>query len=165
MTENNRFILCNKTTDSNVWDTLEKQCYGWEYVVSLLNGFDGTIKDLSDDYEQLLKENKELKQDLKQIQDSLWTTEHIRKLEKENEQLKDKYNEQSVQYEGLEEQVERLLDFKDNVFNLINTKIKHYEHKPFSAPVGQPMSVNFDADVDRIARLSELQDLKKELKE
>ena len=86
-------------------------------------------------------------------------------LSEENEQLKDKYNEQSVQYEGLEEQVERLLDFKDNVFNLINAKIKHYEHKPFSTPVGQPMSVNFDADVDRIARLSELQDLKKELKE
>ena len=86
-------------------------------------------------------------------------------LKKENEQLKDKYNEQSVQYEGLEEQVERLLDFKDNVFNLINAKIKHYEHKPFSAPVGQPMSVNFDADVDRLARLSELQDLEKELQE
>ncbi len=64
MTENERFILCNKTTDSNVWDTLEKQCYGWEYVVFLLNRFDGTIKDLSDDYEQLLKENKELKDKL-----------------------------------------------------------------------------------------------------
>ena len=89
----------------------------------------------------------------------------LNSLADENEQLKDKYNEQSVQYEGLEEQVERLLDFKDNVFNLINAKIKHYEHKPFSAPVGQPMSVNFDADVDRIARLSELQDLKRELQE
>ena len=41
-----------------------------------------------------------------------------------NEQLKDKYNEQSVEYEGLEEQVERLLDFKDKVFNLINKKLK-----------------------------------------
>ena len=45
----------------------------------------------------------------------------------ENKQLKDKYNEQSVQYEELEEQVERLLDFKDNVFNLINEKIKEYK--------------------------------------
>ena len=45
----------------------------------------------------------------------------------ENEQLKDKYNEQSVQYEGLEEQVERLLDFKDNVFNLIDELIKKAE--------------------------------------
>ena len=51
------------------------------------------------------------------------------------------------------------------MFEVIDEKIKHYEHKPFSAPVGQPMSVNFDADVDRIARLSELQDLKKELQE
>lgn len=58
----------------------------------------------------------------------------------------------------------RYLQFRDKVFDLIDEKIKHYEHKPFSAPVGQPMSVNFDADVDRIARLSELQDLKKELK-
>ena len=36
MTEK-RFILCSKTTDSNVWDTLEKQYYSWEYVVFLLN--------------------------------------------------------------------------------------------------------------------------------
>lgn len=65
MTENERFILCNKTTDSNVWDTLEKQCYGWEYVVSLLNCFDGTIKDLSGDYQRLMIENKELKRQLR----------------------------------------------------------------------------------------------------
>ena len=45
----------------------------------------------------------------------------------ENKQLKDKYNEQSVQYEELEEQVERLLDFKDNVFNLIDELIKKAE--------------------------------------
>ena len=58
---------------------------------------------------------------------------------------------------------EQLKQFKEKVFDLLDEKIKHYEHKPFSAPVGQPMSVNFDADVDRLARLSELQDLKKEL--
>ena len=39
MMNKERFILCNKTTDSNVWDTWEKQCYGWEYVVSLLNEY------------------------------------------------------------------------------------------------------------------------------
>ena len=33
------------------------------------------------------------------------------------------------------------------------------------APVSAPMSVNFDEDVDRLTRLSELQELKKELKE
>lgn len=59
MTKNERFILYDKTTDSNVWDTLKKQCYSWEYVVSLLN-------ELHDECEfrknESLKENKELKQ-------------------------------------------------------------------------------------------------------
>ena len=41
--------------------------------------------------------------------------------------LEERYNEQSVEYEGLEEQVERLLDFKDNVFNIITKKIKNGE--------------------------------------
>ena len=94
MTENNRFILCNKTTDSNVWDTLEKQCYGWEYVVSLLNGFDGTIKDLSDDYEQLLKENKKLQG---KYNKQLWIYNGLGceydSLKKENEELKSTINE------------------------------------------------------------------------
>ena len=80
----------------------------------------------------------------------------------ENEQLKQ--DNTNLRRTMSKERV-RYLQFRDKVFDLINTKIKHYEHKPFSAPVGQPMSVNFDADVDRIARLSELQDLKKELKE
>ena len=64
----------------------------------------------------------------------------------------------------LNDENEQLKQFKEKVFVLLDEKIKHYEHKPFSAPVGQPMSVNFDADVDRLARLSELQDLEKELK-
>ena len=74
-------------------------------------------------------------------------------------------NEQHKTITRLEKENERLKQFKEKVFVLLDEKIKHYEHKPFSAPVGQPMSVNFDADVDRIARLSELQDLEKELKE
>ena len=45
------------------------------YVVEAL------LNDLSD-------ENEQLKSDLQNIQDSLWTTEKIRELEKENEQLK-----------------------------------------------------------------------------
>ncbi|WP_296887560.1 hypothetical protein [uncultured Methanobrevibacter sp.] len=65
----------------------------------------------------------------------------------------------------LKKENEQLKSFKEKVFVLLDEKIKHYEHKPFSAPVGQPMSVNFDADVDRLARLSELQDLEKELQE
>ena len=45
MTEK-RFILCNKTTDSNVWDTLDKQYYSLEYVVSLLNYLNDENKEL-----------------------------------------------------------------------------------------------------------------------
>lgn len=48
----------------------------------------------------------------------------LNNLHEENNELKEKYNEQSVEYEGLEEQIERLLDFRDNVFNLINKKLK-----------------------------------------
>ena len=131
---------------------------------------------------ELAEENEELKQDVLRLNHELKLLvkndgdipifvqfnallKRNDKLKKENKELKDKYNEQSVSYEGLEEQVERLLDFKDKVFNLINAKIKLYSHKPVSAPISQPMSVNFDEDVDRLARLSELELLKEELQE
>ena len=55
--------------------------------------------------------------------------------------------------------------FKEKVFNLLDEKIRRYEHKPVSAPVGNPVSVKFDHDVDRLARLSELEHLKWELSE
>jgi len=74
-----------------------------------------------------------------------WYAEDIKELVEENKHLK--------------------LDFKDKVFNLIDAKIKLYSHKPVSASISQPMSVNFDADVDRLARLSELEALKEELQE
>ena len=93
------------------------------------------------------------------------------KLEKENEQLKQENNLKgdfrgfiTKDIQKTKEENEQLKQFKEKVFVLIDEKIKYYEHKPISAPVGQPMSVNFDADVDRLARLSELQDLEKELK-
>ena len=81
----------------------------------------------------------------------------------------DKYDQKSMKkfiekVNSIVKENEQLKQFKEKVFVLLDEKIKHYEHKPFSAPVGQPMSVNFDADVDRLARLSELQDLEKELK-
>ena len=60
MTEK-RFILCNKTTDSNVWDTLEKQCYSLEFVVSLLNYLNDENKDLKIENRQLKRQNKALK--------------------------------------------------------------------------------------------------------
>ena len=59
MTEK-RFILCNKTTDSNVWDTLDKQYYSLEFVVSLLNY-------LNDENKELIKENEQLRKKLEQI--------------------------------------------------------------------------------------------------
>ena len=59
MTEK-RFILCNKTTDSNVWDTLDKQYYSLEFVVSLLNY-------LNDENKELKKENEQLRKKLEQI--------------------------------------------------------------------------------------------------
>lgn len=90
----NRFILCNKTTDSKVWDTLKKQCYSLEYVVFLLNKQESTI----------IKQDEEIKK-LKRTERS-WRRIHccnkesdncgiiieqqatIKRLEEENEQLK-----------------------------------------------------------------------------
>ncbi len=91
-------------------------------------------------------------------------------LEKENKAIKYQYNEQSNEKMGLEEDVDRLLKenkelktFKDKVFALIDARIEIYKHKPFMAPVSAPLSVNFDEDNDRLTRLSELEQLKKEL--
>ena len=64
-----------------------------------------------------------------------------------------------------DEKIKELKQFKDKVFALIDARIEIYKHKPFMAPASAPMSVNFDEDVDRLVRLSELQELKKELKE
>lgn len=69
-----RFILCNKTTDSNVWDTLDKQCYGWEYVVYLLN--------------ELNEENDVLKQQLKTKYVVNKQYEELQRLKKDNKELK-----------------------------------------------------------------------------
>ena len=60
MTEK-RFILCNKTTDSNVWDTLDKQYYSLEYVVSLLNYLNDENKELKKENRQLKRQNNALK--------------------------------------------------------------------------------------------------------
>lgn len=107
-----------------------------------------------------------------------WTNESdeivdlLNKLNDKNEQLKQSYTKLKHRHgllhdECLELEIKNddLKQWQKEVFEVIDEKIKHYEHKPFSAPIGQPMSVNFDVDVDRIARLSELQDLKKELQE
>ena len=97
------------------------------------------LNELVETNRELYKDNKQLKSELNrqtEITTNLgdfreFITEEQVKLDKdynrlkeENKHLKNNYNEQSVEYEGLEEQIERLLDFRDNVFNLINKKLK-----------------------------------------
>ena len=81
----------------------------------------------------------------------------LNELNDENNELKAKVDDKEV---AVEVECEKLMQ---KVFDLIDEKIKLYSHKPVSAPISQPMSVNFDADVDRLARLSELEALKEEL--
>ena len=78
-------------------------------------------------------------------------------LMEENKELKAKVDDKEV---AVEVECEKLMQ---KVLDLIDEKIKLYSHKPVSAPISQPMSVNFDEDVDRLARLSELEALKEEL--
>ena len=105
-------------------------------------------------------ESMEINNDYNEIYDK-WIDKKIEnnKLKKENKELKAKVDDKEV---AVEVECEKLMQ---KVFNLINAKIKLYSHKPVSAPISQPMSVNFDADVDRLARLSELEALKEELTE
>ena len=91
--------------------------------------------------------------------------EETTNLKEENEQLKDALNQRTDQCDKYYKKNEQLKQFKSKVLELLDEKIKHYEHKPFSAPISQPLSVNFDADMDRLARLSELEALKEELQE
>ena len=156
---------------------------GVNALCSLINGLNDKSNRLEKENEQLKSEYKVLHsqyQDLKKFVennfDEYLTQEKLNiqiiKLSDENEQLRDKcYNirENAKEYQRfvrvLKKENEQLTEYKSKVLELLDEKIKHYGYKPFSAPVGQPMSVNFDADMDRIARLSELQHLKKELNE
>ena len=113
----------------------------------------GTVQKICELLNELHEENQRL-----QHFESLYRERNL-KLEKENEELKAKVDDKEI---AVEVETEKLMQ---KVFNLINAKIKLYSHKPVSAPISQPMSVNFDADVDRLARLSELELLKKELQE
>ena len=85
MTENKRYFKrmweeeyyifdSNAISESDFEEKLEYQGYKafedsmmGDEVVNRLNGLDGTVKDLSDDYEQLLKENKELQDTIETI--------------------------------------------------------------------------------------------------
>ena len=121
-------------------------------------------------------------EDYQAFADSLMGDEvvdRLNELDKENRKLKNELNlsklnlkEKNEGFDKLHkmymEQIEEnkeLKTIKDKVFALIDARIEIYKRKPFMAPVSAPMSVNFDEDTDRLARLSELEQLKKELSE
>ena len=111
------------------------------------------VFEMIEEMNELHDENNILKASNGEYEDAL------ARLEEENEQLKSDNNRL------VNETAKVVAEHQSKVFNLINAKIKLYSHKPISAPISQPMSVNFDADVDRLARLSELEALKEELQE
>ena len=136
-----------------------------EEIVDLLNEQHEQINTLRESRRELISANNEYRMRETELAQELSTLVDV------NEQLKQSYTKLKHRHgllhdECLELEIKNddLKQWQKEVFEVIDEKIKHYEHKPFSAPIGQPMSVNFDADVDRLARLSELQDLEKELK-
>ena len=83
--------------------------------------------------------------------------ENIR-LEYENKELKKRVDDKQV---AVEVETCKLME---KIFDLIDRRISHYSHKPVGASISNPANPHFDEDVDRYARLSELQELKTELK-
>ena len=83
--------------------------------------------------------------------------ENIR-LEYENKELKKRVDDKQV---AVEVETCKLME---KIFDLIDRRISHYSHKPVGASISNPANPQFDEDVDRYARLSELQELKTELK-
>lgn len=74
----------------------------------------------------LVNENEQLKSDLQKLQDSLWTTEKIRELEKENEQLKSdnkcyvkRYSELFDDYIAYKKENEQLKQSNKDAWDLI----------------------------------------------
>ena len=80
------------------------------------------------------------------------------RLEYENKELKKRVDDKQV---AVEVETGKLMK---NIFDLIDLKIQRYSHKPISNSMSNPCSTKFDEDVDRYARLSELQELKEGLK-
>lgn len=83
--------------------------------------------------------------------------ENIR-LEYENKELKKRVDDKQVAVEV------ETCNLMEKIFDLIDRRISHYSHKPVGASISNPANPQFDEDVDRYARLSELQELKTELK-
>lgn len=53
--------------------------------------------------------------------------------------------------------------WQDNVFKLIKHKIKVYQQKSVSTPLSNSFSNSYDAEHDRLSRLSELESLLQEV--
>ena len=100
-------------------------------------------------------------EDYQAFADSMTGEEVTDRLNKYNKEYLDCHNDVL----RLEKENEQLKQFKEQVFQLIDMRIAHYEHQPYSAPISNPANPNFDEDVDRYARLYELKQLKKELSE
>ena len=80
------------------------------------------------------------------------------RLEYENKELKKRVDDKQVVVEV------ETCKLMEKIFDLIDQRISHYSHKPVGASISNPANLQFDEDVDRYARLSELQELKTELK-
>ena len=80
------------------------------------------------------------------------------RLEYENKELKKRVDDKQV---AVEVETCKLME---KILDLIDRRISHYSHKPVGASISNPANPQFDEDVDRYARLSELQELKTELK-
>ena len=141
---------------------------GAELIVELLNS-------LNDENVKLRARNKYLATKI-QRERNIHVKEHKKweeEIQKENDELKQQLSDCKEKKQQMKEffmNSEPVIEQKklqkliyQTIINLIDEKIQYYEHKPFSSSISNPMSVNFDEDVDRLARLSELEQLKKEL--
>ncbi len=96
--------------------------------------------------------------------------EQVSKLKEENKCIKSKayfrdaMDEINYQTSRNKELKQEIRDLKYKVSSAIQHRIIFLSRKPFSVPAGNPASVTYDEDHDRYARLSEMQNLQKELK-
>ena len=153
----------------------DDKCMTYEECCNLLNEQDEKIKELQEIINKLVIEHfkipkledehlQEVIEEEQKKQDTIFIDVDV---ENSKATISGVLSPQEV-VEAFNEQVKEIKElkqFKDKVFALIDARIAIYKRKPFMAPVSAPMSVNFDEDVDRLTRLSELQELKKELKE
>ena len=108
--------------------------------------------EICNELNQLSEENEQLKSE------NMMVTGANKILKENNKRLKEEIKDFQDLLAGKEEELLK------PIIRMIDDRIAHYKHKPISAPISNPVNPKYDADVDRLARLSELQQLKKELK-